>query len=519
MVSRRQLLRSGLVAGGGLLLPRRALKAAMGLDRGSDLPPSPPVTPFQRDLPLPAVLQPVGALPGGVQCQLPAGLPPPLLYEVSVQTAQQEIIPGTQTTIWGYNGLYPGPTIRASRNQPIVVRFINNLDQGGVHTELSTHLHGGFTPAESDGFPNLFIHPGGFRDYCYPNIAPDNDDHDWQSTMWYHDHAMDLTGENVYMGLAGFYLAFDDAERDFIDAGVLPGDDFDIPLVLQDRRFDAGGQLVYDPLDHDGVLGDRFLVNGAIQPKLHVQRRKYRFRILNGTNARVYELRLSTGQPFLKIGNDSWLLAAAQSRSTVFLSMANRCDVIVDFRNAPSELYLENILEQKDGRGPTGNRLNPPLRLLKFIVGNDPPVNNATVAPGTVIRPITPILDSEITRTRRFVFERRNGAWVVNGRFFDPDRDDAVIRIGSAERWILENKSGGWHHPIHMHLESHHPRRLNGVPIAPENSTQSDTTHLGKNGVAEVYMRFRGYLGRYVFHCHNIEHEDMRMMGVYNIVS
>ena len=155
-------------------------------------------------------------------------LPDPILYEVRMQTGQREIIPGTLTDIWGYDGQYPGPTFRVQRNQPIVVRFINELD-----VEQSIHNHGGHTPFGSDGFPNDFIFPGEFKDYCYPNIAPDDDDAEFASTQWYHDHAMDITAENVYMGLAGFYLLFGDLEPDIFFIGVTLTPEIDTPAVLK----------------------------------------------------------------------------------------------------------------------------------------------------------------------------------------------------------------------------------------------------------------------------------------------
>ncbi len=447
-------------------------------------------------------------------------LPPPLLYEIPVEFGMQEIIPGLPTEIWGYTGVYPAPTISVTRNQPIVVRFINNID-----VELSTHNHGGHTSEESDGFPNFFIEPGHFRDYCYPNVAPDDDDADFTSTQWYHDHAMDITGENVYMGLAGIYLLTDDLEQNLIFDGVLPPDEFDIPIVLQDRLFDADGTLIYDPMDHDGVIGDRFMANGVIQPKFHVQRRKYRFRILNGSNARVYALRLNTGQPFLQIGNDSWLLPFAVNRPFLLLSPAERADVIIDFSqySAGDEVFLTNHLTHglDDGRGPEEDIDEPEdwprngTPLVKFVVEGRRDTS-ISIGPGDPLRPHTPIHPDEIVRTRRFEFERSHGAWVVNDEFFDPYRDDADPQLGTAERWIIENDSGGWVHPIHIHLEGQQIQRIAGHAPAPHEAAKKDTVLLGDFN-ATVFIKFRTFPGRFVFHCHNVEHEDMRMMGVFNV--
>ena len=535
-LSRRELLKLGLATSGAALVPARRARA------DDDRPRSPQIVPFQQNLLLPEVATPVRAFtvgPPDPQCSLDIpgfpDLPPPLLYEVSLRTGQRELFPGKSTEFWGYDASWPGPTFRVRRNRPIVVRVINDLDLDGVDTEISVHNHGGHTPFGSDGFPDDFVFGGEFKDYCYPNIAPDDDDSEFPSTQWYHDHAMDVTGQNVYMGMSGFYLLFDDLELDLINSGVLPRHIFDIPLVFQDRRFDQDGALLYNPLEHDGVLGDRFCVNGVIQPKFHVQRRKYRFRMLNGSNARLYALRLSNGQSVTQIATDSWLLPNAVQRPYILLGMAERADVIIDFTNAPDELFLENILLQDDGTGPDDldDFKIPGTPLMKFIVGpvtggpssrRGPavsipggPSGDATIEPGDPLRPHVPITADEIVRTRHFIFDREDGAWTINERFFDPDRDDADPDLGTAERWILENDSGGWVHPIHIHLEAHQVQSLEKRPLEPQDAAKKDTVLLGPDEVAEVFMKFRTFPGRFVFHCHNIEHEDMRMMGVFHV--
>ncbi len=518
MLSRREMLKVGLAAAGTTLLPIHKLHAAPWLLRRriGDDPVSPPVVPFVKNLPIPRVLEPVASLPGGVRCDMPPGLPDPLLYRMQIKTGRREIIPGLETEFWGYNGQFPGPTIKVRRNQPIVVRFKNNLDRSGIFTENVVHHHGGHNPADSDGFPNHFIHPGESRDYCYPNIAPDDEDADFQSTTWYHDHAEDLTGENVYMGLAGFYIMVDDLEENLVDTGKLPAEPYDVPLVIQDRVFGRDGELLYDPLDHDGVLGDRFLVNGEIQPKLKVERRKYRFRILNGSNARIYELRFGNDIPFLAVGTDSWLLDKARELRSIVLAPAERLEVVIDFRNAPSEVFLENILEQTDGRKPD-DRVKPGFPLMKFEVqGGPPPEDPCTTRPGTLLRPNIRIARTEIVKRRHFKFTRNGGAWTINGELYDPDRDDARPELGTAEEWILET-SGGWAHPIHMHLEGFQIQRYDGKRPARHLLAKKDTVYLAPGVEAKVRMKFRTFPGRFVFHCHNVEHEDMRMMGVMNV--
>jgi FtsP/CotA-like multicopper oxidase with cupredoxin domain len=452
-------------------------------------------------MPLPPDVKPVS--PGGS------------LYEVHMRKAWTEIIPGRPTLIWGYDGLYPGPTIRAEANKPIVVRFHNDLDD----VETSIHYHSGHTFSDSDGHPDLLIEPGHFKDYSYPNHDPGGDPNDRTTTGWYHDHALDITGPNVNMGLAGFFLTTDDVEQALVEDGRIPGPDHDIPIVVQDRRFTSAAQLFYNPFNHDGHLGDVYVVNGKAQPYFEVQRRKYRFRLLNGCNARFLELRLSTGK-FLRIGHDGWLLPKAVVQDTIFTSSATRADVIVDFRNAPDVVYLENLCDQDDGRGPGGDssrpdRLRRPVRLVEFRVKGPTQPDDATLAPGDEVRPNTPIDAGEIRATRRVSLTRRQGAWQVNDRFFDPERDDFTPQLDTAERWIVKNEGGGWWHPFHLHLEAHQVQRFNGRRIA--SPFKQDTVILGPNDEAELFIRFRDYDGRFVFHCHNVEHEDLRMMGQVNV--
>src|SRR5262249_282860 len=210
------------------------------------------------------------------------------------------------------------------------------------------------------------------RDYFYPNRADAGLLQNEHSTNWYHDHAIDITAENVYRGLAGFYLykfSLDTLnENDPPPPLALPTGDFDLALVIHGRRFNSKGFLVYDSFDHNGFLGDKFLVNGLIQPFLKVARRKYRFRFLNGSSARVYQLFLSNGAPFTVIGTDTHLLEHPVTVTNFRLAPAERVDVVVDFKNTRlgDEIFLVNRLQQTDGRKPDG-LVSPGTQLLKFV--------------------------------------------------------------------------------------------------------------------------------------------------------
>ena len=567
-VSRRTFIKSGLTMGGAAYLGVRSTQAGRRRRRkkrgddgrnGNSTPFD--FVPFTRSMPVPPVIEPISAAgrglnpPPGSDNRRPFderaifhGIAPeyhpahpahaadwqdPRYSEkhfyLNIEETHAEIIPGVDTPVFSYNGMTPGPTFIARFREPFVVRVANHIE-----SECSVHLHGSHTPAHADGYPDFYVLPEESRDYYYPNIVQrrfvdgeETDEFDISevpSTMWYHDHGMDLTGFNVSRGLAGFYLMVDDLEEELMASGVLPdlfSTDglYDIPIVIQDQKFNRDGSLEYDFLDHNGRLGDVFVVNGKAQPRFQVERRKYRFRILNGSNARVYNLRLTSGLDFLQIGKDSWLLPEPFVRRDITMWSGERADVIIDFRDAPDEVYLENWMEQKDGRGPDRVRSRARTPLLKFDVVGPARRDDITVDIGTPLREHHPIQPSEITVTREFEFDRSNGAWTMNGEFFNPRRADAVPRLGGAERWIFVSKSGGWGHPIHMHLTGAQTQRVDGrrPALFGRNGFKEDMVVLDDDtDEVEVFYRFATFTGPYAFHCHTVEHEDMRMMGAFD---
>src|SRR5437667_6774656 len=371
----------------------------------------------------------------------------------------------------------------------------HDLLRGFVVNRMTTHPFGGHQPSRSDGFPdniNSFFddnktsrfhrfvsEPGQSYDYCYPLLDPGFSTHEADaterpSTLWYHDHFFYFTGPNVYRGLAGFFLVFDDLDTGNEATGLmLPSNKFtsqgvtndvgpfDIPLVLQDKRVDSFGRLIYDPLDHDGFLGDTFLVNGAVQPFLAIKRRKYRFRFLNGSNARFYKIFLtnSSGQtfPMDQIATEGGLLAAPIRNIQSFqIAPAERVEVVVNFRDFPdgTKLFFENRLAQDDGRKP-GDVLSRGTQLLQLRVQGNPVTDPSRVGDANGnLRPFAPISAADLAAARRkeFKFERTDGAWAINGRFADLEHALTTSVRNRGEIWHLDS-GGGWAHPVHIHLE------------------------------------------------------------------
>jgi FtsP/CotA-like multicopper oxidase with cupredoxin domain len=529
MLTRRDLLRLGLLGSPLLLgIDSRSLSDPQNQDP-QRVPVSPNTRPFISDLPIPPVKQTVAALnpaPNPAQHQLGFSRGTPLLYTVHQVEALHQFHPDLPpSVIWGYDGLHPGPTFHARYGQPALVRFFNDLPANHVGfgiPQTTTHLHNSHSASESDGNPADFFDSGLFKDNLYQNFPAGDDPREVQATFWYHDHRFSFTGPNVYKGLAGFYLNFDEVdsgdETDPNPAALrLPSGEFDIPLIFNDRIFDANGQLFFDTFGLDGFLGDKMVVNGAIQPVLRVARRKYRFRLLDGGPSRFWQFFLSNGQPFQLIATDGGLLPHPMTVDSVLLSVAQRRDVVIDFSHAAigDQIFLVNRLEQKNGRGPTGKLLDPGIPVLRFDVDRDAP--DPSQVPNH-LRDLPVVNLNEVVQTRSWLFERRQGAWQINHLFFDPLRVDAQPKEGTAEIWTLKNGGGGWSHPIHIHLEEFQILSRNGLPPGPMDQGKMDVVTLGPTDEVRLFMRFRNFTGKYPMHCHNLIHEDHAMMVRWDVV-
>ncbi len=567
-VSRRELMKLGAAAGSSAILGLANPRLGAAND-GLPPTPSPYTTPWVAELAVPPVKQALtgpGALLGGLpypehhQCY--SQFTPQKCYELRVKAAQHTFHPDLPPSlIWGYDGIFPGPTVDARYGEPILVRVHNELPTDAElaanptfgSNEVISHLHNMHAASESDGGPWDFYPPGEFCDHHYtmakagfstPQFLGTGDPNEALGTLFYHAHRPDFTSPNIYKGQIGFFRAFDylDTGNENDPSGLqLPSGPFDVPLLFADKAFDANGQLFFDPFNLDGILGDKDTVNGIVQPYFRVQRRKYRFRMLIGGSARFYRFYLRqngsflTNGPFIQIANDGNLLAAPLQRNNLLMSPAERFDVVIDFKaltpNTGGELVLYNRAEQRDGREPTGDLLSPGRPVLKFIVESGDPPDPSRV-PAT-LRPQVPVNLGDVVRTRTFRFNRSNGAWQINNQFFDPRRSRAQVAPNTAEIWVLKNADDGWQHPIHIHLEEFHILSRNGkVPPMWERG-RKDVVILGPLEEVRLFMCFRDFpqagfvhpdstrqenIGRYPIHCHNLTHEDHAMMLRYDVL-
>jgi FtsP/CotA-like multicopper oxidase with cupredoxin domain len=514
-LSRRRFL--GMAAGAGVLALGVAGCGGVGSAQTAELLRSGVPLPqrFRVPLPIPPVKKPARSDANGDY------------YEITQRAREVEIVPGFHTPIFGYDGTFPGPTIRSRAGRRTVVTHRNELPVPTV-----VHLHGGHTPAEHDGFPVDLVYPTGdtpahehagtgmnmagdtrrgSRDYVYPLDQP-------AATLWYHDHRMDFTAPQVWRGLAGFHLVDDDVAG----ALPLPREERDIPLLICDRAFDGDGAFRYPALDPtlqhtpgvqdaymEGVAGDVILVNGAPWPTLEVDAARYRFRILNASNARRYRLTLrpgpGTGSAFTQIASDAGLLAKPVGLDWIDIAPAERFEVVVDFSRFPvgTKVVLGNDL----GSDATAD-------VMRFVVARR--VADDSTVPARLAE-IEPLPAGRVHRTWRFERGEAHGhrGWTINDKAFDPRRMDARPRLGEVEVWRLFTDL---HHPVHVHLSPFQVLGRNGHEPGPFDAGWKDTVDLRPAEYVDIAVRFTDYRGHYLLHCHNLEHEDMAMMSAFETV-
>src|SRR5437763_2431535 len=598
MIRRRDFFKLGLAAGvaglfsGGSEAQQDDLKKFLCLPDG--LPPellahpSPKSTPFVAEMNIPPLKRPTPKaldpppVPGAHQRY--NEFLPRKFYEVHEQEFlwqyHREPPYDKGSWSWGFDGVTPGPTYHARYGEPMLVRRYNDLPVLGKNKVrfampmTTSHLHNAHTASETDGYPMDHTASGQYWDHHYCCFPMGNDPREKLTTLWYHDHMMDSTAANVYAGLAGFYLFFDEQDSDNENdpnprAFRLPSGKYDVPMLLHDILFDQNGQVVFNKLNTDGMLGDKYTVNRRIQPFFKVERRKYRFRILNGGPSRFLQIFLSSGEkrqtlhPFIVITGDGNFLPQPICATSIYLSVAQRVDVVLDFSQfkAGDQLYLQNRLEQTNGRGPSGRILAPGDDIMRFDV-----IEATAQDPSCVpqrLRQLPPINMNEIKRRRVWQFDYRGGVWTINGKGAgDLSVVSAAIEEGSAEMWTLRNEGKNWSHPIHSHFTEFLLYKVNGTKVGPQQIQTSDVvdprrrskfvdippapratansncgfkctakpidrfmggsrrdiTTLLPNDEIEIFMRWKDFHGKYVMHCHNIVHEDHAMMIRWDII-
>jgi spore coat protein A len=551
MTTRRRFLQAGAATAGGLIIPWTRSRA-----EGHACPPVPAlldsttVPKFVDPLPIPAILLPKGNSENAAS------------YQVTMTEFQQQLLPAgfPSTTVWGYAGSFPGPTIEARRNKPVAVKWINELPQHHLfpvdttlhgsepwQPEVRTvvHLHGAHTKPQFDGYPEDWYTSNQRKNFAVFNYKNDQE----PASLWYHDHAVGNTRLNVYAGLAGLYNIRDEVE----DALNLPSGAYEVPLLIQDRIFTEAGGLFYhyvSPIETapcPSVLpvfvGDTILINGKSWPYLEVEPRKYRFRVVNGSNSRPYRLRIYPDTtpdiplPFHQIGTDGGLLDAPVSVGgltgpQVTVAPAERADLVVDFSafSPGDELTLKNI-------GPPDLPFDPETvgLLLQFRVvdssGPDTSVLPAALRPVPRLDPADAVKERNITLDRVLDDYGRPKFLLGNARWMDPITEDP--RLNTTEIWNFINTTPNGH-PMHVHLVTFEvlSRRTFDVQhfndtgeiiftgpemLPPNENGRRDMVRVPPGTVVQIIAHF-DIAGEFVYHCHFLDHEDHEMMRPFRVV-
>jgi len=575
--SRRDVLKMGAVAGAGMMLPvlpQRQNPATANPPQGTFhghvihrlgvQAASPVITPFVDNLPIPAVIRPR------------ANSTTTITMSAFRQKLHRDLPP---TPLWGYNGTYPGPTIEARSGVPINVQWVNNLPtrhflpvdttlhgSEATQPEVRTvvHLHGAKVTPENDGYPEAwFTSDGKTGPFFNPN--PYHYPNDQQATnLWYHDHALGNTRLNVLSGLAGFYFIRDAVE----DSLNIPKGQFEIPLLIQDRLFNPDGSLLY-PVATGGThqfwipefFGDTAVVNGKIFPHLDVEPRRYRFRMLNGCNARFLHMTLvetdsngnaigMAGPMFNIIGTDGGLRPFPVSTPDILQGSAERYDVIVDFTGLEGRFFV--LANDAPAPFPGGGEVALP-QIMMFKVSKKLSSPDTTEIP-QVLNPFTNIVDvsSPNVVTRNLILselDRASDGFPIIGLLDNKLWDDPVTEnptAGAPEIWQLINTTGDAH-PKHIHLVQFqilnrqafntHAFANTGKlvftapptpPTPDEAGAFKDMAKSFPGTVTRLAMKFDlptgtpttpGQKFRYVWHCHILEHEDNEMMRPIDVIA
>ncbi|KAK4204631.1 putative bilirubin oxidase precursor [Triangularia verruculosa] len=440
-------------------------------------------------------------------------------YEIEIKPFQYSIYPNlSPANLVGYDGISPGPTVLVPRGTESVVRFVNN-----AHANSSVHLHGSYSRAPFDGWAEDTTAPGEYKDYYYPNQQA-------ARMMWYHDHAVHITAENAYMGQAGVYLVHDPAE----DALNLPSGygEYDIPLVLAAKQYNADGTLFSTIGERISLWGDVIHVNGQPWPYLSVEPRKYRFRFLNAAVSRSFALYfvktsnvggLNAKLPFKVVASDSGLLEKPVQVSYMYISMAERYEVVFDFSSyAGQTIELRNFA--KAGGAGVEDDYEDTDKVMRFVVANTTTEPDTSLIPRQLRTVPFPRPKTRRKINQHFKFHRANGQWLINGVGFAEANNRILSNVprGTVEIWELENTTDGWSHPIHVHLVDFRViwRRREGRRVEKyESEGLKDVVWLGREETVLVEAHYAPWDGVYMFHCHNLIHEDDDMMAAFNVTA
>jgi spore coat protein A len=488
------------------------------------------VTPFVDPLPRLQVAQPTGTRPSPENSAVKLPYYRMVMHEFESKV-HRDLKP---TRMWGFGNSSPGPTFETRSGQGFLVEWVNQLptkhflpidhnihgaeaDKPDVRTVV--HLHGAKVPPKSDGYPEDWFVPGKSALCHYPNNQE-------AAMLWYHDHTLGINRLNVYAGLMGACIVRDDFEEMLN----LPKGKHEIPLIIYDRSFDSDGQFTYEVSPDPKapwvpeMFADGFMVNGKLFPYLDVEACKYRFRLLNAANGRFFNLSLSNGQTFQQIGSDQGLLSAPIQLKKIVVAPGERVDLIIDF----SESRGQKIVLQTDT-----------FNVMQFRVASM--ATHDTSSLPAILRPVARLEESSAVQNRTLSLiewdEPHGNPMIIllNGAHWNMPVTESPV-LNTVEIWNLFNTTDD-PHPIHLHLVRfqvlerrsfdidifQHTNKVvyTAPPVPPEpgETGWKDTVPAHPGMVTRIIAKFEGYPGRYVWHCHILEHEDNEMMRPFDVVA
>ncbi len=432
----------------------------------------------------PAVLQNVSRLPHTVEVTL---------------TARKERIAlasGKMTDVYAYNGMSPGPTIEIREGDHVIIHFRNELPEA-----TTVHWHGLHIPADQDGSPLYPVMPGKAHDYVF------NIEHGTAGTYWYHPHPDMTTGYQVAKGLFGALIIRSDDDP-------LPASLPERIIVLADNRFTPDGSIhIADHASMAGLIdeengreGDTFFLSGRVMPTIGIRSGEVqRWRIINASASRVYRLSLG-GQPFTQVGSDGGLFEHPVNMKEIVLSNSERVEILVHGTGAPgSAVTLQSLPYDRYATQTRPAGWGKPIDIATLKYSNEAPVKPYQV-PST-LRAI-PVLDTlKVTATRFFAL----GQGIINGKTMDMNRVDTRVKLGATEIWQIENIVG-MDHPFHLHGFRFQVLDRNGVPETDRR--WKDTVNVPKHETVRLIVKFDDFPGKWMYHCHILDHEDHGMMGI-----
>ncbi|MFJ7730847.1 multicopper oxidase family protein [Lysinibacillus sp. NPDC097231] len=419
---------------------------------------------------------------------------PPILeskdgtFNITAQQGTSEIFEGINTKTFGYNGTFLGPVIKLYEGQKVTFKTNNQLSE-----PTTFHWHGLDIPGEGDGGPHHLLQPGGTEivEFTLKQGA---------STLWFHPHPVGATAEQVYKGLAGLIYVEDENSKKLGLPNEYGVNDF--PLVFQDRKFDENTQLDYKAaMNEDGTIGDILLINGTLNPKLTVGKEKVRLRLLNGSNARNYTFKLSTGDSFQQIATDGGFVNKPISMSKITLTPGERAEIIVDFSiyHVSTDVALINeedikLLPFKIVEQTSTKSSNTPENLNDYVVTDE---------------------ERNLPVSKKIELYGMGTMVSINNKQFDMNRIDFTQKQGETEIWEIYNKPdmmGGMTHPFHIHGTQFKIVSIDGKEPPTNEQGWKDTVAIDAGETVRLAVKFNNK-GIYMFHCHILEHEENGMMG------